>query len=332
MACCEHCFADSFIQQQIRERSTHQGLCDYCGTDDTALIDPEELAEFLNNMLSMYEIPEDSRLGAGSSLIQLVQEEWQVFNDDLLDEDTEVELLEEIANSDWDDDDGESPLNARESYVVGGTFHTSHAEAWDDFSDRVRKNPGEPLPFHEYFEENFTLAAVVLPAGTVIHRARRGCNVGQYGERSPYTGAGIGAPPQQSVKTPGRTNEVGEVVLYCAGDEQTAVAECRPPRGYVVSVCCMTLAREARILDLTAPPKAINPFTTETLLYDCEVRELLVAFGEEMSRPLERDDDQTHYVPSQSLAHYVRDAHYDGIRYPSALNPEGKNLVFFDPG
>lgn len=50
-----------------------------------------------------------------------------------------------------------------------------------------------------------------------------------------------------------------------------------------------------------------------------------------MSRPLERDDDEAHYIPSQRLSHYIRDAKYDGVRYPSALNPEGKNVVFFDP-
>jgi hypothetical protein len=331
MACCENCFADAFLQQQIREKSIGRGRCAYCGSDDAALIDPEELAEFFNNMLSMYRIPVDSRLGSGSPLIRLVQDDWQVFNDDLLDEDGQVDLLEEIGNSDWDDDDGEPLLDARESYVVGGTFHTSHAEAWSDFADKVREKPSEPLPFHEYFEENFNLAAITLPAGSVLYRARRGCQVGKYGERSPYQGADIGAPPLDVVKRPGRANAVGEVVLYCADDELTTVAECRPPLGFVVSLCTVTLKREARILDLTSPPAPINPFTTDVLLYECEVRELLAAFGEEMSRPLERDDDEAHYIPSQRLAHYVRDARYDGIRYPSALNPDGKNLVFFNP-
>lgn len=50
-----------------------------------------------------------------------------------------------------------------------------------------------------------------------------------------------------------------------------------------------------------------------------------------MSRPLERDDDDTHYLPCQRLAEYIREAYYDCIRYPSALNPDGTNVVFFDP-
>src|ERR1039458_5853066 len=62
------------------------------------------------------------------------------------------------------------------------------------------------------------------------------------------------------------------------------------------------------------------------------IQSLLRAFAEEMSRPLERDDDPHHYLPSQRLADYIRNAHYDSIRYPSALSPEGTNVVFFDPG
>jgi RES domain/HEPN/RES N-terminal domain 1 len=331
MACCEKCFAHAFLREQIREKSTERGQCDYCGSEEIPLIDPEVLSEFIQNMLSMYRVPEDSRLGAGSPLIQLVQDNWEVFNDELLGEDAQVELLEEIANSDWDDDDGEPMLDARASYVVGGTFHTSHTEAWSDFADKVREKPGEHLPFHEYFEENFNLAAVTVPAGTLLYRARPGCEVGKYRENSPYRGVDIGAPPPESVKKPGRANEVAEVVLYCPDDELTTVAECRRPRGYLVSVCSVSLKRDARILDLTISLEAINPFTTESLLYECEVRGLLAAFGEEMSRPLERDDDESHYIPSQRLVHYVRDAKYDGVRYPSALNPQGKNLVFFDP-
>ncbi len=46
---------------------------------------------------------------------------------------------------------------------------------------------------------------------------------------------------------------------------------------------------------------------------------------------MERDDDEAHYIPSQRLVDYVRDAKYDGVRYPSALTPQGKNLFFFDP-
>ena len=61
------------------------------------------------------------------------------------------------------------------------------------------------------------------------------------------------------------------------------------------------------------------------------IEALLTALGEEMAKPLGRDDDETHYIPSQVLAEFIRDSRYDGIRYPSALRPRGTNVVFCDP-
>ena len=97
------------------------------------------------------------------------------------------------------------------------------------------------------------------------------------------------------------------------------------------SVASVTVNREVRIIDLVKGPPGINPFTTDTLRWDVEVQSLLIAFGEEMSLPLERDDDLAHYRPCQRLADFIREAGYDGIRYPSALNPDCTNVVFFDP-
>jgi hypothetical protein len=46
---------------------------------------------------------------------------------------------------------------------------------------------------------------------------------------------------------------------------------------------------------------------------------------------LERADYMRLYVPCQRFADYIHRNHYDGIRYPSALNPDGSSIVFFDP-
>ena len=74
-----------------------------------------------------------------------------------------------------------------------------------------------------------------------------------------------------------------------------------------------------------------NPFISDTPLWEYEIDELLEEFAQEMNRPLERDEDKTHYLPCEKLAHFIKDSRYDGIRYPSALREEGTNLVFFDP-
>ncbi len=293
------------------------------------LIEASELGGYFYNLLSMYEIADSFE--SGERLIALIQEEWQVFDEDALNEDQRAELLEEIVNADWDDDDGEDPVDAQELYQpVGGVLHMTHRDRWDQYCSDVRENPNEALPLDEFLTEDLAKLSVILPIGTRLHRARPGFKSGEYGEREAYKGNDIGAPPTATAKG-GRVNVDHQRVLYCADQEATAIAEVRPPRGFYVSVASVTVNREVRIIDLAKGPPGINPFLTETLRWDVEIQSLLIAFGDEMSLPLERDDDPAHYRPCQRLGDYIRDARYDGIRYPSALNPDGTNVVFFDP-
>jgi cobalt-zinc-cadmium resistance protein CzcA len=55
------------------------------------------------------------------------------------------------------------------------------------------------------------------------------------GSPRPFQGEEIGAPPRERAK-PGRANREGDVVLYVADQQSTAVAEQRPWRGLHVSV------------------------------------------------------------------------------------------------
>lgn len=329
MQCCPNCFDDKWLKAKIAELSHEKGDCPVCGAESVPLIEASELGGYLHNLLSMYEVADSFE--SGERLIALIQEEWQVFDEDALNEDQRAELLEEIVNADWDDDDGEDPVDAQELYQpVGGVLHMTHRDRWDQYCSDVRENPNEALPLDEFLTEDLAKLSVTLAIGTRLHRARPGFKAGEYGGREAYKGDDIGAPPTAKAKA-GRVNVDGQRVFYCADQEATAVSEVRPPRGFYVSVASVTVNREVRILDLAKGPPGINPFVTETLRWDVEIQSLLIAFGEEMSLPLERDDDPAHYRSCQRLADYIRDARYDGIRYPSALNPDGTNVVFFDP-
>jgi len=330
MTCCPNCFDHKFIKQRIAELSAETGECPLCEAENVPLVEASELGGYFHNLFSMYVVADSFE--SGEFLISLIQGHWQVFNEDVLDEDRQAELLEDIANADWDDDDGEDPIDAHELYQpLGGEFHTTHRDRWEQFCSDVRDNPDEALPFEEFLAEDFAQLSATLPVGTRLYRARPGFNSGEYGERQPYQGDEIGAPPTEKAKA-GRVNLDRQRVLYCADEEATAIAEVRPPRGFYVSVTSVTLNREVRILDLAQRSPEINPFITETLRWDVEIESLLNAFAKEMSLPLERDDNPAHYRPCQRLANYIREARYDGIRYPSALHPDGTNVVFFDPG
>jgi RES domain-containing protein len=140
----------------------------------------------------------------------------------------------------------------------------------------------------------------------------------------------MGAPPPDKAG-PGRANAKGRVVLYCANQESTAIAEVRPARGEYVSLAEVRPTRELEILNLVTEPEWPNPFTNDAVTYRVEFAGLLAAFAAELRKPLRSRDDPTDYIPSQRLVELIQTAKVDGICYPSAMAPSGANIVLFDP-
>ena len=111
----------------------------------------------------------------------------------------------------------------------------------------------------------------------------------------------------------------------------TAVAEVRPARGYWVSTCQLRTLRELRVLDLADGIPCLHPFSDDTLAWSVQFTDLLQSFAEALSTPLARNDDITDYLPSQELCEYAERLKYDGVRYPSAMEDDGVNIVLFVP-
>jgi RES domain-containing protein len=297
------------------------------------------LYEPFKNMLSFYRPAEGPPLEGGEPIIWLIQDDWDVFSERVFDADgVAARLLEAIMSSGWDDDSGEPPLGASDPYVARhrGWSYDTLEENWLQFCEDVRVDPTRPLRFRggdfdEFFihEDLAGNRTVQVPRDTVLYRARLGFVHGDETD-APYAGEDIGAPPPEKAG-PGRVNPRGEVVLYCADQEETAVAEVRPARGEYVSVAELHATRDLQILDLATEPEYPNPFTSDTPSYWAEFAGLLAAFAEDLSKPLRSRDDPSDYIPSQKLAAAIRSAHVDGIRYPSAMAPDGTNLVLFDP-
>jgi RES domain-containing protein len=130
----------------------------------------------------------------------------------------------------------------------------------------------------------------------------------------------------------GRANPKGTAFLYCAEEEVTAIAEMRPARGQLVSVAVGETAEDLHILEFTEKAYLETPFACSHLPSLVQSYELFNRWGDDLAKPLRHTDEVQDYYPTQHLAHWIRAHHYDGIRYPSALAPNGHNLVLFDPG
>ena len=162
--CCSNCFAHSWLKKYVNEHSDSTGICDFCGSENVRLLSVNELAGPFRNMLSMYVVADTFE--SGEPLLYLIQWRWDVFDDDLPEGKQET-LLEEIVNSDWDDDDGEDRLDAKELYMPKASqwFHNTHSDTWEQFCSDVRDDPGATIPFDEFIAEELAESEETLRAG-----------------------------------------------------------------------------------------------------------------------------------------------------------------------
>lgn len=336
---CPACFKHQWLKEYVQEKSTKEGNCPCCGSRRKPLIPIGVLYEPFRNLISAYKLAEGPPLEHGTPILDLIQDDWEIFSERLVEQDGAGSLIENVMLCGWDDDDGEPPLHASDPYVARHRTwsHDTLADIWENFAEQVKEDPTRDLEFRSPEFDDFLVGEDLLgrrtinePAGTVYYRARPGFVKREDGRLSPHSGAGIGAPPSECAKA-GRANPEGRVVPYCADQEATAVAEIRPARGEYVSVTEVRASRELRILDLATEPTWPNPFTDDAVNYEVEFAALLAAFAEELEKPLRRRDDPTDYIPSQKLTALIERAGVDGIRYPSAMSPGGTNVVFFDP-
>lgn len=337
---CPECFAHEWLREFVVDESTHRGDCPSCGSENQPLVPVHKLYAPFRNLMSSYKLAEGHPMECGEPIVTLIQGHWNIFSDDLVVSNREGALLEAIMDSGWDDDSGEPPLSAYDHYVDSPWYHETLDQTWEDFADEVKRDPTRSLQirgpgFDDFLfeEELLNRRTDHLPAGTVFYRARLGFARDPEGGAKPFSGSEIGAPPPDKAR-PGRANAKGKIVLYCADQEGTAVAEVRPAKGEYVSVAEVSAIKELMILDLVTNPEPPNPFTaTEEfdVNYWAELNQLLIAFGEQLEKPLRSRDDLTDYIPSQKLAERIENSLADGIRYPSAMEPGGTNVVLFDP-
>jgi hypothetical protein len=327
--CCVNCFAHEWLRGYVHDKSRVTGDCDYCQNKGVALIAIGALYRPFKNLMELYVPSEDPH---GQMLFDLIQWDYEVFEEDLHSSGQAARLLEDIMQTRWEKDSGESPVSAYELHYRRSSLwhHTTMAEAWEEFCQKVKEDPACEPYLPTLLDEELARMEVELSHRTILYRARIGFVSAGAGGMKPFEGADIGAPPPDRAKA-GRANEEREVRLYVADQEATAIAEVRPWRGLLVSVAEMNSIRDLRLVDLSEPPPPSNPFIDESPQYELELGDLLLAFGEELGRPLRRADDPRDYVPCQKLVRFIRECGlYDGIRYPSAMAPNGTNVVLFD--
>ncbi len=148
--------------------------------------------------------------------------------------------------------------------------------------------------------------------------------------RKPPCAKWLGAPgPENAVA--GRANSVGIPVFYGAMSEGTAKREVRPAVGAHVWVAEWRPRAPGKVAKLSNVPYLRSPFGLGDIAAELEKRSFLRAVSSALSVPVSPHEERFRYVPTQYVVEVIKDAGYDGVAYASSQDPNGRNIVLFDP-
>ncbi|WP_416310858.1 RES family NAD+ phosphorylase [Pseudomonas sp. W03] len=147
-------------------------------------------------------------------------------------------------------------------------------------------------------------------------------------------------PTPKGIASAGRMNAKGISVFYGSTDEQTAIAEVRPPVGGFVATAVFDLTRPLRLLSLadlsSVRPRADRSYFDPDRQEQAERCAFLQRLKDRMLIPVMPNAADQDYLITQAIADFLAThpkLNLDGILFPSVQAPEdsapGQNVVLF---
>jgi len=312
---CANCFGDEYITEKINKPNARLGTCDYCGSVDVALSEPNELMDEFEFLMSIYKETSDN---TGKCIVDCIVDDWEIFKG--RERLTSVQLLGSII--------GDTRLGSK-FFVPATLTQITPKEMWLNFCNEL-------ISQHRFLPDNQPDSAY-LPVlfhnleETVrgyVYRARIQNGATKYKKKE------MGMPSPKLTRG-GRANPIGIPYFYAASNIDTAIAETRPHPGNNVSVCKFKTVRDLEVLDLINPRKRISPFKIAyqqgdenyllRLRYDVE---FLCHLGSELSKPVTPDVAELEYLPTQYLCELIKKSQFDGVKFLSSVG-DGVNYTLF---
>lgn len=317
MNCCPECFGDRGLRKDIiPSRSTETGQCEYCGSENVAVLSPTQLGDVFELVISAYQADAEGKL-----LVQLFREDWGMFKHPRMDDARAADLLAEIL------DDREI---VRETFSPANQSEAAGLSEWE----KLR----EELMYHNRFFPDvnidlerlaFLLESLTVDAAEIPHRWYRARI--QAGD-APFGIADMGAPSKR-ISSHGRANPAGIPYLYLASTLSTAISEIRPQTGEIACVADFRARDNLKLVDLRNPRGTVSPFVLGDAADIDSMRSnlpFLERLGDELTRPVPPQAAAIDYTMSQYLCEFIKKREYVGVIYRSSVG-DGMNLALFDP-
>ena len=314
---CADCFSDENIKSIIYSIDK-KGHCDCCGKDNVAVVDEDDIVEFIApycNLYIAYYFDEcEYNSHGGGDLFELV-ESHELFIDPEKIKGTPCDCMLDVLLDDQSDylpyteSAMEPSIKNKYSYYLYKGYHEE-----DIFEKQVKC-------IAEIYDKIKSYVKF-KPIDSTLYRARIGCECKKYG-LVPYEGPNIHAAPFKLCPE-GRANRSYVSFLYLSENPNTAIHEIRATKGDLVSVGEFKPLREIKIFNLAFPDflKCIKDDNTK-VLEDISFMNYL------FSRPTGSSDKYI-YLPTQLFVEKLIAEGFEGICFRSSFT-DGLNYVIFNP-
>lgn len=340
---CSDCFGDECIKGFI-ESQAESLKCDFCGKESSEPIaaDINEVIEYILDCVSTeWGNPDDEGVPVeGGEYVWPVTDSYDLFLDEIqLDANPDVTeaIIQACVDRLWVKRDyrtADLMLSGWALFIEEIKHHRRYffsLEEDDRFSFDIL-----PSKFLDGLGKEISELELIrtLTTSDIIYRVRiHDPNV------TLSTAAELGSPPTELALYPNRMSPAGIPMFYGSFDINTAIIETYKPKKNRQSVATIGKFKPRRkliVLDLTSLPEVPSIFD-EHRGYLRPTIMFLSAFVEELRKPVEKDDKaHIEYVPTQVFTEYIRHAYkfdddigFEGIIYPSAINPSGISCVLF---
>ena len=361
---CHACIEDQVLAQQVEETGTH-AKCSYCHLEGitttlTELADRihkvlEEHFEPIPTLLETENVELAPRVALSGLLRSYLDDTETIIGkiaglDPSIASDVREILFNGFAGNENTSEGEKNAYDRDMLYKEQEIDPSNFRSAWWDFRDEIQSRARyfgttAVARLDEIFANLNSL--ITLRGGPVVREIIPGDNDGSFWRaRSVYSNAelkeimsspsqGIGPPPPNKTRA-GRMNAEGIQVFYGASDEETCVAEIRPPVGSYVALGKFDLLTPVRILDLGAlseTDSGVSHFG-HNCSEERSLEKFLLEWVEEISRPVMPHDEAREYLPTQAVADYLAnrvDPHLDGMIFRSSqTGGTGRNVVLFN--
>jgi hypothetical protein len=363
--CCEMCFSDDMIHTFIQEHG-QSGDCPYCKSKKVKVCDTEQVGDFIKaGLRRAYEEVDYLLVKEGLchplSIHEILTEELCIFSERLLSlDETYIILLEDMMDSQLSLRDikhgGDKDLEFQD--IFGNNFmqrtifpsdlsdmgEIKMRSTWDRFKyicqhyNRFFDMSSKPTREHLLkVLENIWQQVEKRVYKAQLHRIRiynlSGENIrADLEEMDQYQE--IGPAPYMTVKQ-NRMSPAGIPYIYLSNSFKTCAKETHISDGQTALWGKFTLKKPLLLLDLTVESIQKQNFDTGSIFseeYNPDmlwIKDFLLRFAHEISKPVLEETANLDYVPTQLMAEYIRKSGYQGIVFSSSVNPTGYNYVLF---